>query len=285
MISVIVTTYDWDRFDYLVKAVDSVPDEFEVVGAFEDPDMAEAFETITGQETVFDPSIDGLSAARNAGAQKATGSIYAFIDDDVLLADTWPEAIKQTFDDDAVAAGGPAVPIWPSYRPWFVPKLWDWLIGCGPYYDEIVEVRNTYGCNISFRADVFDELGGFDPDFGKSGDLGQAEETELCQRMNDVYDEAVVYNPDMVVKHHVFEEQLNMLHLITRAHEQGRVKARMGLDSDESSFLTEAIRSLIPPNMSESIASSLYLAATGIGFLREKLTSRIVYPFREDITH
>jgi len=57
------------------------------------------------------------------------------------------------------------------------------------FVDEPGEVRNTFGSNISFRTDVFNELGGFDVEIGgRKGDTNlQGGETELCARMKTEY--------------------------------------------------------------------------------------------------
>ena len=50
----------------------------------------------TGSPLVEEPT-PGLSRARNAGLAEATGSIVAFVDDDVVVDDHWLDALRQTF--------------------------------------------------------------------------------------------------------------------------------------------------------------------------------------------
>jgi len=113
------------------------------------------------------PTATGLSAARNRGATVASGEIVAFTDADCTPAENWvAELVRCYVEHDAIAAGGPATPSWPADRPARVPHELDWLVGATHrgFTDEngIHEVRNTFGCNLSFRANVFDTLGGFD---------------------------------------------------------------------------------------------------------------------------
>ena len=51
----------------------------------------------------------------------------------------------------------------------------------------MTEVRNTFGSNLSFKADVIRELGGFRSEMGVRGKgLLQGEETELCERIDNI---------------------------------------------------------------------------------------------------
>lgn len=182
-----------------------------------------------------------LTEARNTGAQAAVGDIYAFVDDDVFLGSNWVEACIEAYQSGAIAAGGPALPLWDG-RPWYLPRQWDWLVGCGPYHDEMTEVRNTYGCNISFKAEIFDELGGFNENYGKGADLGQREEAEICNRMIQSYGKGVTYHPEMVVHHIVEERQLNYMDLLRRAYEFGLAVKHDGHDVEETRYLAKVIR-------------------------------------------
>lgn len=270
-LSAILTTHDWSRVGYLLDCIEQI-DADEIVVVLDDRQIADVVETVTDSTVVLDESVECLSEARNAGAEAATGDVYAFLDDDVVTSSSWRDSLENAYEHAALAAGGPAVPIWPdSERPSWLPKEWDWLVGCGPYYDTPCEVRNTYGCNISFKATIFDELGGFDTAYGMRNDLTQGEETELCHRLNDSFDVGVEYRPGATVYHRVEEEQLNLSYLVKRAYEQGKTKARLGIDDDESDFLRTAISTA-----RHYPKSSLFLSAVGLGFTRG-LTSRRFY--------
>lgn len=273
-VSVVVTTHTWDRYGAFRDAIRSVQRQTyadtELVCPIDaDADMADATRAIAdgGVTVEYDPDGTGLSAARNRGARAASGDVYAFLDDDCVASETWVETLVAAYEDGAIAAGGPAVPEWPTERPWYVPREWDWLVGGGPYHDREREVRNTYGCNLSVRADVFDALGGFDESLGKAGNLEQAEETEFCTRMRERYGEGVRYRPTASVRHRVFAEQLRVGHLLRRAYAQGRAKRRIGLDDEETGFLRETLVNLVRQPPHRSAATLAFTAATGAGYL------------------
>ncbi|HET7568447.1 MAG TPA: glycosyltransferase family A protein [Gaiellaceae bacterium] len=62
----------------------------------------------------------GSSPARNAGVAAAQGELILFVDDDVLVADGWADALAAPFSDPAVGlVGGRILPLWPAEpEPW-----------------------------------------------------------------------------------------------------------------------------------------------------------------------
>jgi len=78
---------------------------------------------------------------------------------------------------------------------------------------------------MSFRREVFDKVGGFDEQVGLTGDNQiQAEETELAMRMYDQFGKGMLYNPNAVVAHKVFDYRTEPAWLLRRAFWQGYSK-------------------------------------------------------------
>jgi len=124
----------------------------------------------------------------------------AFIDDDAVADERWIERlIRAHKDEEAIAAGGRMTPLWVAGKPSFLPEEFYWLVGVTHrgFAEGPGEVRNTFGSNISFRADVFEALDGFDTDIGgRKGDRNlQGGETELCARLHAQYGRGVWYEP------------------------------------------------------------------------------------------
>ena len=121
----------------------------------------------------------GLAAARNAGAEAATGEIVAYIDDDAYPDPHWLNYLATTFMTTRHAGvGGPNLP--PA--------------GDGPIAECIAnapggpvhvllsdrEAEHIPGCNMAFRAECLRAIGGFDPRFRAAGD-----DVDVCWRLRD----------------------------------------------------------------------------------------------------
>ena len=119
----------------------------------------------------------GLSNARNTGWQAATGEIVAFIDDDAYADPHWLQYLAHTYMTTDYAAVGGLAPA-PA--------------GDGPIADCVAnapgrpvhvlltdtEAEHIPGCNMSFRRDVLEAIGGFDPRYRTAGD-----DVDVCWRV------------------------------------------------------------------------------------------------------
>jgi O-antigen biosynthesis protein len=111
----------------------------------------------------------GLSAARNTGAQAASGVIVAYVDDDGYPDPSWLNRLAVTFlSTEFAAVGGPNLPV--SGDP-------D-TAACvahapgGPIHVLLsdTEAEHIPGCNMAFWKDALLAVGGFDPQFRTAGD-------------------------------------------------------------------------------------------------------------------
>ena len=203
----------------------------------------------------------GLLESRNRGAEAASGDIVAFIDDDAIADTDWIAALVSSYEsEDALAVGGQMTPAWVAGKPAFLPVEFYWLVGVthegfGPNGNKDVsgEVRNTFGSNLSFRRDIFLELGGFDTNIGgRQGDTNlQGGETELCARLDQRFNRQVFYNPQAKVAHKVFEYRTQLSWLIDRAFWQGYSKRGMETftpdsSAEETAFLRVLLTQRLP---------------------------------------
>ncbi|GGN88026.1 glucosyl-dolichyl phosphate glucuronosyltransferase [Haloarcula pellucida] len=303
-VSVVLCTHTMERYDDCRAAAESVLDQsydsVELVLVSDgDEDVYEQYEAAFGDRddvlTYCNDENVGLLESRNNGAEIATGDVVAFLDDDAVADAEWVEKLVAAYeaDDDRLAVGGRMVPAWVAGKPSFLPEEFYWLVGVtnrgfGPDGDpdEAGEVRNTFGSNISFRRDVFLELGGFEDDIGgRQGEKNlQGGETELCARLQSEYDTGVYYVPDALVAHKIFDYRTDPGWLVDRAFWQGYSKRGMEVfvpesTGAESDFLRDLLFSFAPDRLgglvrSPSVAGVLQLVflfvltgAVGVGYL------------------
>ncbi len=238
MFSVVVCAYTEVRWNDLVGAVEALhgqtlPPEQIVVVVDHNPALLErARRELSGTEVVANGGERGLSGARNSGIAAARGPLIAFIDDDAIAAPDWLERMAAAFDDPAVlGAGGAIVPAWPSVRPSWFPKEFDWVVGC-TYLgmpERPAPVRNLIGCNMAFRREVFDLIGGFR--IGRVGALSigqENDETELCIRLGQARPEGVLlYLPEARVFHRVTDSRTMPSYYARRCFSEGLSKAAL----------------------------------------------------------
>lgn len=165
----------------------------------------------------------GLSHARNTGIEQARGEFIAFLDDDALPEPDWLEKLEVCFKDTrVVCVGGMVRPVWQKLTGWP-----DWLhprlIGYFTVIDYPMFRRLSYpscpaGTNVAFRKTVFEEVGTFNTQLGRTGtSLLSGEEADLCIAI-DKAGYQIVYTPEAVVHHRIHEKRLTQDWVLQRSH-------------------------------------------------------------------
>jgi GT2 family glycosyltransferase len=136
----------------------------------------------------------GLAAARNLGLELATGEIVAYIDGDAWPDPHWLSYLVAAFEDsDHVGIGGPNLPP-PDAGP--VAQCVANAPG-GPTHVLVsdAEAEHIPGCNMAFRKDALEAIGGFDPQFRAAGD-----DVDICWQLQG-RGWTLGFNPTAVVWH------------------------------------------------------------------------------------
>ena len=137
----------------------------------------------------------GLSNARNTGLKAATGEIVAYIDDDAYPDPHWLTYLAATFLSTSYAAvGGPNLAP-PGDGP---------IAECiarapgGPVHVLLsdCEAEHIPGCNMAFRKDCLEAVGGFDPQFRTAGD-----DVDVCWQLQE-RGWTLGFSPAAMVWHH-----------------------------------------------------------------------------------
>jgi GT2 family glycosyltransferase len=272
--TVIICAYTMERWDDIVRAVDSVfaqthpALEVILVTDYNDALADRARVTFPRVRVVPNEESRGLSGARNTGVRAARGDILAFLDDDAAAAPDWLDTMLRHYQDPAVqGVGGSATALWAGgVRPSWMPAEFDWVVGC-TYVGQPGSpalVRNLIGCNMSFRRTVFDRIGGFSSVMGRVGKrpLG-CEETELCIRLSQAQPGAkVLYDPAVNVSHRVSADRHRFRYFRSRCYHEGVSKALVsrlvGSGSGLSSERAYVLR-VLPLGFGKALLQSLLL--------------------------
>lgn len=173
----------------------------------------------------------GLSYARNRGVRTAIGDIVAFLDDDVVPAKTWINALICTHElPDALCVGGPIIledrdkiriPRWFSdyFFRFIIPPKFPKLTGIirKPFY--------LIGANMSFKQTVFKNYGFFDTNLGRRGNcLLSGEDVEFMLRIPP---KNIFYEPRAVVLTKITSLRLTRRYFVRRIFWQAISDARI----------------------------------------------------------
>jgi GT2 family glycosyltransferase len=200
---------DWPRISVIVCSRNgerTLRDCFEGLSRLEYPD----FEVIVvddgssdgtaaiGREygfRVISTGGQGLGRARNVGLDAATGEIVAYLDDDAYPDAHWLSYLAAVFlRTPHAGVGGPNI----------APSGDGSVAACvasapgGPVHVLLsdAEAEHVPGCNVAFRKDALQALGGFDPRFRVAGD-----DVDVCWRLREG-GSTLGFSPSAVVWHH-----------------------------------------------------------------------------------
>ncbi|HLX29129.1 MAG TPA: glycosyltransferase [Casimicrobiaceae bacterium] len=167
---------------------------------------------------VFEPA-RGLSSARNRGIAQLQHPVIAFTDDDCLVAADWLSAITAAFDahPDVAIVGGKVEPA-SAIEARVSTRMHD-------AFERVATAERVLslmsGCNMAFRREVFVRVGTFDPGFGKGRPIGSGEDLDIMYRALRA-GLAIVYTPDVVVRHAHGRDNSDAVAAVGRDYVRGR---------------------------------------------------------------
>ena len=253
LLSVVVCTYN--RTKLLPACLDglmsqTIQEQVQII-VIDDGSTEDTASIVTKYEVEF-VALDrnqGLSAARNVGISLAQASVVAFTDDDVVVPPDWCESMMQAWamaPSGTCAIGGavsvaevssltqryltrhnPLSPIEMdvAYADTFVERLRAYLKSETREDPSVRTVYSLVGANMSFARDALFAVGGFDPSIRFGGD-----EEFVCVNLRKTFgDQAIVFNPSIIVAHH-FDAKLSdtLRRSFSYGSSNGRAWARDG---------------------------------------------------------
>ena len=302
-VTVVICAYTMRRWDALRAAVNSVfsqspqPAQVLVVIDHNAELAARARLELRGADVLDSDGPAGLSGARNTGLAAAAQPITVFLDDDAEARPGWLAPLIEPYRSlDVVATGGYVEARWPNLRPRWLPREFDWVVGCSylGLPDSASIVRNPIGANMSVRTQLALDAGGFNTAVGRVGNPpAGCEETELAIRLTAGLPGAIVYYmPDSVVDHHITPERVRFSYFMRRCWHEGLSKATVVRLAGASAGLRNERRQvavIIPAQVVRQLGEFLRgdvgallrvgatvsgLAATAAGFLTGRVRQR-----------
>lgn len=258
-VSVIICAYTEARWEDLVAAVESIrqqeaPAREIIVVVDHNPRLLDRVRShLRDIVVVENQEAQGLSGSRNSGIAVAHHPIIAFLDDDGVAAPDWLSRLTTHYQvDDVIGVGGSIDPMWLDKRPSWFPTEFNWVVGCTykGMPETVAPVRNMIGCNMSFRREVFDAVGGFTHGIGRVGTRPVGcEETELCIRVNQRWPQKLLlYDPAALVLHRVPSARGRWSYFCSRCYSEGLSKALVAREvgkrdalSSEKSYVTRIL--------------------------------------------
>ncbi|MBA7661603.1 hypothetical protein ES703_69623 [subsurface metagenome] len=235
LLSVIITSYTTERLGDIYELLDSIKTQtypgvetiFVAERLTELLDKVKAYASnkdTLSLKVIFNSGEPGLSAARNLAIREAKGDIVAFVDDDVVLSPDWAEEMIKAYQGDSIiGVTGSALPLWEDESMSWLPEELYWIISCTAWcqWNEVREVRNAWGMNMSFRREAFEQCGLFFNEFGfHKGPI--AEDNEFSQRVKAKTGKNIIYCPRVRLWHRVHKYRLSPQFIKERAYWIGR---------------------------------------------------------------
>ena len=155
-------------------------------------------------------SSPGKSAVLNEAIRRSNGEVLAFLDDDVIVDESWLEEIEVFFQNSPDTYVGQGI-IRTTARDSLDPEVRRLLqryrtIPQLEFSSDIGDLHSLNGANIAIRRTVFDRVGYFDERLGP-GASGTSEDVELAQRIRKA-DMKIAYMNRAIVYHRVDRERL-----------------------------------------------------------------------------
>ncbi len=183
----------------------------------------------------------GLSAARNAGVRLARGDLIAYTDDDAIPSSDWLERIVEIFDTvkpRPALVGGEIEPLWGGPRPpWLEGDFVRLLAACLGWSNHPVflDLKNAFICeaNCAYPKRILEQYGPWPETLGRIGSFLLSNENAINAKIFE-REKFVYFDPQVLVRHHIHADRLNLQWFARRCFWQGVSFALIEQGSDEA---------------------------------------------------
>jgi glycosyltransferase involved in cell wall biosynthesis len=253
---VVICTYTADRWNLLVRAVESVltqsvlPQRM-IIAVDHNDELVQRCQAKWGDGAVDSPveiivvanQFEGRKgSALNTALLHTRSEVIMFLDDDAAAAPDWLERNLSVYvvRPEAIAVGCAPLPEFEAPRPSWLPLEFDWVFGC--HYrslpNELAPARRLIGTSYSARRDSALAVGGFHHD--------DHDDMDLCERIAHRHGPAaLLYEPKAVVNHHVSRERLTWSYFWRRCYYGNQCKPSLFADMGQAGDMRAELRFVI----------------------------------------
>lgn len=254
-VSVIICTYN--RVTLLKKTIQSVLEqdcqewELIVVNNNSNDGTEEYVQSIAKKEPRVKYVLEekqGLSYARNCGAELAKTNILAYLDDDEEAEKDWVRNIYETFQSvpNVGVLGGPMVLQDKEKIKWWIsPKMYSIL---GDFQlrstEDILDIgdNSIVGGNMTVSKEAWAKIGGFAVEQGRKGSVLLADEDVIiCQEAYKL-GYRIIYNRKVGIRHVLIPERMIPAYFFRNARGLAKTRVKEG---KQVSYLSECIYRII----------------------------------------
>jgi len=247
--------FDKSRYEVIVVDNNSTDHTLEVLQDYKNKHPEYNFRFVTEEN-------QGVAYTRTRCAKEAKGEIVSYLDDDSIAQPGWLSQTVEFYDQhpEVWSIGGKITPYFLTEIPRWYSKYYFGLVGKfdqGERQKQLTGQKYPCGANMSFRKRVFEEIGFFNHELGRSGTgLLATEEKDIYMRILH-YGKQVYYLPEVEVLHAVESNKFNEDYV--RRHSMGIGGGeRLRLQGDTMALTIKFL---------EYIAKWGYAIVYGIGFL------------------
>lgn len=180
----------------------------------------------------------GLSHCRNRAIDEFSGDVLLFTDDDMLFEPDWLQQYLRAIDEhpECMIFGSRMVPVYEGGKPrWIRDESMPLISGVLGKFDLGVADRmmgrgepGPFGASFAVRRDMFEKVGHFRTDLGRSGTtLGRGEETELFERAERMIGAKKLYVGSATCHHRVEARRLKIKSLFAQGVQSGKAHTKM----------------------------------------------------------
>ncbi len=213
-------------FECLSSLKNQEYEEYEVLVVSPKKEIKEEIEKY-GAKFIFSP-VSNVSFQKNLGIRECNGENVCFIDDDAVADKKWIKNLVENLEDRKVGCVGGKIELkfevpFPKEFEKLDNRIFRGFLGGTFLGEEKIELNKPliFGSNMCIRKEIFDKIGYFDEELGRTPfSMKCNEDIEIQERiLKEGF--KIIYEPKAIVYHIISKEKLTKNYFLKRGFWQG----------------------------------------------------------------